>query len=164
LVRSLPVVAESAPMQRLVDMARRVARVDSTVLVTGESGSGKERIARLLHEESRRASGPLIAVNCGAIAETLLEAELFGHARGAFTGAIGERPGLFEAADGGTLFLDEVGEVTPGMQVKLLRVLQAREVRRVGENRSRKINVPCTQLVWVRWRAVRPMLRDAHRH
>jgi two-component system response regulator HydG len=122
-------------------MARRVALVDSTVLITGESGSGKERIARLLHEESKRAAGPLIAVNCGAITETLLEAELFGHARGAFTGATQDRPGLFEAANGGTLFLDEVGEVSPGMQVNLLRVMQVREVRRVGENKSRKVDV-----------------------
>src|SRR6185312_13819710 len=95
----------------------------------------------LLHEASRRAAGPLIAVNCGAIAESLLEAELFGHARGAFTGANGDRPGLFEAANGGTLFLDEVGEVSSGMQVKLLRVMQARELRRVGETKLRRIDV-----------------------
>jgi transcriptional regulator with PAS, ATPase and Fis domain len=118
-----------------------VAKVDSTVLITGESGSGKERIARLVHEESARATGPFIAVNCGAITETLLESELFGHARGSFTGANQDRPGLFEAANGGTLLLDEVGEVSPGMQVKLLRVLQEREVRRVGENKSRRVDV-----------------------
>lgn len=135
------VVARSAPMRQLVELARRLAQVDSTVLISGESGAGKERIARLLHEESRRASGPLIAVNCGAIAESLLEAELFGHARGAFTGANGERSGLFEAANGGTLFLDEVGEVSSGMQVKLLRVMQARELRRVGETKVRRIDV-----------------------
>jgi transcriptional regulator with PAS, ATPase and Fis domain len=128
-------------MRKLMDLARRVAKVDSTVLITGESGSGKERIARLLHAGSKRSAGPFIAVNCGAITETLLEGELFGHARGAFTGATHDRPGLFEAADGGTLLLDEVGEVSPGMQVKLLRVLQEREVRRVGENRSRKVDV-----------------------
>jgi two-component system response regulator HydG len=115
--------------------------VDATVLITGESGSGKERIARLLHDESTRAAGPFIAVNCGAITETLLEGELFGHARGAFTGATHDRPGLFEAANGGTLLLDEVGEVSPGMQVKLLRALQEREIRRVGENKSRKVDV-----------------------
>ncbi len=124
-----------------MDLARRVAKVDSTVLITGESGSGKERIARLVHEESTRAAGPFIAVNCGAITETLLESELFGHARGAFTGATHDRPGLFEAANGGTLLLDEVGEVSPGMQVKLLRALQEREIRRVGENKSRRIDV-----------------------
>jgi len=135
------IVAKSAQIRRLVDLAGRVAKVDSTVLITGESGSGKERIARLLHEESTRAAGPFIAVNCGAITETLLESELFGHARGAFTGAAQDRPGLFEAANGGTLLLDEVGEISPSMQVKLLRVLQEREVRRVGENKSRRIDV-----------------------
>jgi transcriptional regulator with PAS, ATPase and Fis domain len=94
-----------------------------------------------VHEESTRAAGPFIAVNCGAITETLLESELFGHARGAFTGASSDRPGLFEAANNGTLLLDEVGEVSPGMQVKLLRALQEREVRRVGENKSRRVDV-----------------------
>jgi two-component system, NtrC family, response regulator HydG len=137
----LGIVAKSPLMRTLVDLARRVAKVDSTTLITGESGSGKERIARLVHQESTRAAGPFIAVNCGAITETLLEGELFGHARGAFTGATQDRPGLFEAANGGTLLLDEVGEVSPGMQVKLLRALQEREVRRVGENKSRKVDV-----------------------
>ena len=135
------IVAQSRSMQRIVDLGRRVAKVDATVLIIGESGTGKERIARLIHDESTRAAGPFIAVNCGAIAETLLESELFGHARGAFTGANSDRPGLFEAANRGTLLLDEVGEVSPGMQVKLLRVLQEREIRRVGENRSRPVNV-----------------------
>ena len=137
----LGIIAKSPAMRQLVDLARRVAKVDSTVLITGESGSGKERIARLVHEESTRAAGPFIAVNCGAITETLLESELFGHTRGAFTGATQDRPGLFEAANGGTLLLDEVGEVSPGMQVKLLRVLQEREIRRVGENKSRPVDV-----------------------
>jgi transcriptional regulator with PAS, ATPase and Fis domain len=134
-------IAQSPAMRQVVDLARRVAKVDSTVLITGESGSGKERIARLVHEESTRAAGPFIAVNCGAITETLLESELFGHARGAFTGATSDRPGLFEAANSGTLLLDEVGEVSSGMQVKLLRVLQEREIRRVGENKSRRVDV-----------------------
>ncbi|MBI4953758.1 MAG: sigma-54-dependent Fis family transcriptional regulator [Myxococcales bacterium] len=137
----LGIVARSAAMLQVVDLARRVAQVDSTVLITGESGSGKERVARLLHDESTRAAGPFIAVNCGAITESLLESELFGHARGSFTGATQDRPGLFEAANGGTLLLDEVGEVSPGMQVKLLRALQEREVRRVGENKSRRVDV-----------------------
>ena len=137
----LGIVAKSPAMAQLVDLARRLAKVDSTVLITGESGSGKERVARLVHEESARAAGPFVAVNCGAITETLLESELFGHTRGAFTGAAQDRPGLFEAANGGTLLLDEVGEVSPGMQVKLLRALQERELRRVGENKSRKIDV-----------------------
>jgi two-component system response regulator HydG len=141
VAQPLGIVANSHGMRQLVDLTRRVAKVDSTVLITGESGSGKERIARLVHEESTRAAGAFIAVNCGAITETLLESELFGHARGAFTGAAQDRPGLFEAANGGTLLLDEVGEVSPGMQVKLLRVLQAREIRRVGENKSRRVDV-----------------------
>ena len=148
LVRAVPeveeplgFVAKSPKMQQVVDLARRVAKVDATVLITGESGVGKERISRFIHDESTRAAGPFIAVNCGAITETLLESELFGHTRGAFTGAVSDRPGLFEAANGGTLLLDEIGEVSPRMQVKLLRVLQEREIRRVGENKSRPVNV-----------------------
>ena len=137
----LGIVAKSAKMRHVVDLARRVAKVDATVLITGESGVGKERIARLVHDESTRAAGPFVAVNCAAITETLLESELFGHARGAFTGASSDRPGLFEAANHGTLLLDEIGEVSPGMQVKLLRVLQEREIRRVGENKSRPVDV-----------------------
>ncbi|HEV8548716.1 MAG TPA: sigma 54-interacting transcriptional regulator, partial [Polyangiaceae bacterium] len=137
----LGIVAKSPPMRTLVDLARRVAKVDSTTLITGESGSGKERIARLVHEESTRAAGPFIAVNCGAITETLLEGELFGHARGAFTGATQDRAGLFEAANSGTLLLDEIGEVSPGMQVKLLRAVQELEIRRVGETKSRRVDV-----------------------
>jgi len=137
----LDVVAKSPDMQHVVDLAQRVAKVDATVLITGESGVGKERIARLVHDESTRAVGPFIAVNCGAITETLLESELFGHARGAFTGATSDRPGLFEAANRGTLLLDEIGEISLGMQVKLLRVLQEREIRRVGENRNRPVDV-----------------------
>jgi two-component system response regulator HydG len=134
-------VVRSEAMRRVLDLAIRVAKVESTALLTGESGVGKERIARLIHDESPRAARPFVGVNCGAVTETLLESELFGHARGAFTGADRERPGLFESANGGTLFLDEIGEITPGMQVKLLRVLQEKEVRRVGENRSRRIDV-----------------------
>jgi DNA-binding NtrC family response regulator len=137
----LDLMARSPEMRKLMDLARTIAPIDSTVLITGESGTGKERIARFVHEHSAHAAGPFIAVNCGAITETLLESELFGHARGAFTGATSDRPGLFEAANGGTLFLDEVGEISLAMQVKLLRALQEREVRRVGENKSRPINV-----------------------
>ena len=134
-------VVQSEAMERVLDLARRVAKVDSTVLITGESGVGKERIARLIHEESARVAGAFVAINCGAVPEGLLESELFGHAKGAFTGASQDRPGLFEAAGGGTLLLDEIGEVPPPMQVKLLRTLQEREVRRVGENKSRPIDV-----------------------
>jgi len=137
----LGMVARSPAMRQLIDLAQRVARVDSTVLISGESGTGKERVASLVHQASSRAPGPFIAVNCGAITETLLESELFGHVKGAFTGALQERPGLFESANGGTLLLDEVGEVSPAMQVKLLRVLQEREIRRVGESTTRAIDV-----------------------
>jgi DNA-binding NtrC family response regulator/predicted hydrocarbon binding protein len=135
------IVARSPEMHRVMELARTIAKVDSTVLITGESGTGKERVARFVHDQSACADGPFVAVNCGAISESLLESELFGHARGAFTGATADRPGLFEAANGGTLFLDEVGEIPPSMQVKLLRALQEREIRRVGENTSRPINV-----------------------
>ncbi len=135
------IVVRSEAMSRVLELALRIAKVESTALVTGESGVGKERFAKLIHEESPRAGRPFVAVNCGAVAETLLESELFGHARGAFTGADRERAGLFEAADGGTLFLDEIGEVSPGMQVKLLRALQEKEIRRVGESRSRPVDV-----------------------
>ena len=134
-------VLESPAMERVLDLARRVAQVDSTVLITGESGVGKERVARFIHDESARTAGPFVAINCGAVPENLLESELFGHVRGSFTGATQDRVGLFEAANGGTLLLDEIGEVPPAMQVKLLRVLQERQVRRVGENRNRAVNV-----------------------
>ncbi len=134
-------IVRSGAMRRVLDVARRVAKVDSSVLVTGESGVGKERVARLIHDESPRAGRAFVAVNCSAVSESLLESELFGHARGAFTGATTDRPGLFEAASGGTLFLDEVGEIPPPMQAKLLRAVQEREVRRVGENKNRAVDV-----------------------
>ena len=134
-------VAVSDAMKQVLEVCRRVAPVDASVLVTGDSGVGKERVAQLLHTESGRAGGPFIAINCGAIPETLLESELFGHARGSFTGAMDDRQGLFEAAEGGTLFLDEIGEIALRLQPKLLRALQEREVRRIGETLSRAINV-----------------------
>ncbi len=135
------VIARSPGMRRAFDLACRVARVDSTVLLTGESGVGKEVLAHVIHERSGRSGGPFVAINGAALPESLLESELFGHVRGAFSGATSDRPGLFEAANGGTLFLDEIGEVPLGLQAKLLRALQEREVRRLGENRSRKIDV-----------------------
>jgi len=132
---------QGSAMGQLLALAARVAPLDSTVLITGESGVGKERLARWLHGASRRADGPFVAVNCGAFADTLLDSELFGHVRGAFTGAVQDRPGLFEAAQGGTLFLDEIGEVSLAMQVKLLRVIQEREVIRLGETKTRRVDV-----------------------
>jgi DNA-binding NtrC family response regulator len=134
-------VGESPPMQKLFALMRRVAPSDSTVLVRGESGTGKELVARALHRNSRRAEGPFVALNCATLSPTLLESELFGHERGAFTGATGRRIGKLETADGGTLFLDEVGEIPVDLQARLLRVLQEREFERVGGNRPIPVNV-----------------------
>jgi two-component system, NtrC family, response regulator HydG len=135
------ILGRSPAMLRVRELAERVAQVDSTILITGESGVGKEVLARFIHEHSARAAGPFVAINCGAVPESLLESELFGHARGSFTGATQDRIGLFEAAHGGTLFLDELGEVPLSMQVKILRALQEREIRRVGESRNRSVDV-----------------------
>ena len=131
----------SAAMQDLVTQADRAARFDSTILITGESGVGKERLARYVHRRSARATGPFVAANCGAFVEGLIETELFGHVRGAFTGAARDHAGLFEQADRGTLLLDEIGDLSPSLQVRLLRVLQEREVRRVGDTRIRRVDV-----------------------
>jgi two-component system response regulator HydG len=135
------IVGRSAVLRELLDRVVRVAPTDATVLVTGESGTGKELVARALHTASRRADKPFVPVNCAAITETLLESELFGHARGAFTGATRARRGLFEEASGGTLFIDEIGETAPGSQAKLLRAIQEGEIRRVGESLPVKVNV-----------------------
>src|SRR2546428_1336847 len=135
------VVAESAAMRAALDLVARVADHKSTVLITGESGTGKEVVARAIHRAGPRAAGPFVAINCAAIPESLLESELFGHARGAFTGASADAMGLFEAADGGTLLLDEIGELPLGLQAKLLRVLQDGEIRRVGDQRTRRVDV-----------------------
>jgi transcriptional regulator with PAS, ATPase and Fis domain len=134
-------LGSSVEMRRMYAILERVAPTDSTVLVQGETGTGKELAARAIHDASRRARGPFVAVDCGAIAETLIESELFGHVRGAFSGAQGDRAGLFEEADGGTLFLDEIGELPLSLQPKLLRALELREVRRVGANSGRKVDV-----------------------
>ena len=135
------VVGRSPALREVLDRAVRVAATDATVLLTGESGTGKELVARAIHAGSRRGAHPFVPVNCAAITETLLESELFGHARGAFTGAIRARIGLFEEASGGTLFIDEIGETTPGFQAKLLRALQDGEIRRVGESSPVKVDV-----------------------
>ena len=135
------IIAKSREMDRVLDLAQTVARVDTTVLFTGESGVGKELLARYLHDESPRADGPFIAVNCGALPETLLESELFGCVKGAFTGADRDKDGLFEAARGGTIFLDEIGETSAATQVKLLRVLQEKTIRPVGSTAERSIDV-----------------------
>ncbi len=135
------IVGRSARMQELYDLIFHVADSDASVLIRGESGTGKELVARAVHEASGRASGPFVQVNCSALSENLLESELFGHVRGAYTGAVGDRRGRFEEAAGGTLFLDEIGDVSPVVQVKLLRVLQERVIERVGENRSVPVDV-----------------------
>src|SRR4051794_2738135 len=133
-------IARSAAMQDVLELAARVAPLDTTVLVYGESGTGKEFIVRMIHDQSPRAGGPFVSINCAALTETLLESELFGHVRGAFTGAVRDKAGLFEVAGSGTLFLDEIGEIAPTVQAKLLRALQEREIRRVGAERSIKVN------------------------
>jgi DNA-binding NtrC family response regulator len=135
------IVAESGKMQEVLSIVHRVAASTATVLIRGESGTGKELIARAIHYQSPRAQGALVKVNCAALPETLLESEMFGHVRGAFTGAMADKPGRFEAAHGGTIFLDEVGDISPAVQAKLLRVLQEREFERVGSNRPVKVDV-----------------------
>ena len=122
-------------------MLARAAMSSSTVLVIGESGTGKELVARAIHDNSQRRSRRFVAVNCGALAENLLECELFGHVKGSFTGAVSDKRGLFEEANGGTLFLDEIGDITPALQIKLLRVLQENEFKAVGSNETRKVDV-----------------------
>jgi transcriptional regulator with PAS, ATPase and Fis domain len=133
-------IARSPAMEEVLELAARVAPLDTTVLVYGESGTGKEFIVRMIHDQSPRAGAPFVSINCAALTETLLESELFGHVRGAFTGAVRDKAGLFEVAGSGTIFLDEIGEVAPTIQAKLLRALQEREIRRVGAERNIKIN------------------------
>jgi len=135
------IIGKSSAMLNVYDAIRATAKSQVTVLIQGESGTGKELVAAAIHYNSGNSKNPLITVNCSALSETLLESELFGHVKGAFTGAHKDRMGRFEEADGGTIFLDEIGELTPYMQVKLLRVLQEKEIERVGESKKRKINI-----------------------
>jgi len=139
--QSLPGIIGSSPaMQAVYRLTRRVARSKASVLLLGETGTGKELVAKALHRLSMRSNGPFVRVNCGALSESLLESELFGHVRGAFTGAVGNRTGRFEAAHSGTIFLDEINSTTPKLQVKLLRVLQEREFERVGDTQTIRVD------------------------
>ncbi|HMD30414.1 MAG TPA: sigma-54 dependent transcriptional regulator [Candidatus Acidoferrales bacterium] len=151
------IVALSGKMQEVLGLVDRVAQTNSTVLLCGESGVGKDLIARAIHQRSRRSKGPMLKINSTAIPESLLESELFGYERGAFTGAVGSKPGKFELADGGTLFLDEIGDVPPAVQVKLLRVLQEREFERLGGTKTVKVDV---RLVAATNRDLRAALED----
>src|SRR5437879_11370430 len=135
------IIGSAPTMQAVFKLIERVADTDSTILIMGESGTGKELVARALHFNSKRQLGPFVPINCSALPENLLESELFGHRRGSFTGAINDKKGLFQEADGGTIFLDEVGSMSPLLQSRLLRVLQEREVRRVGDNTPVFVNV-----------------------
>ena len=138
---SADLVGDSAPMQRVKKLISKIAPTESSVLVLGETGTGKELAARSIHEQSQRADMPFVAVNCGALPEQLVESELFGHRKGAFTGADTHRKGLIEMANGGTLFLDELGELDKATQVKLLRFLESGELRRIGENEAFHVDV-----------------------
>ena len=135
------IIGESPGLRKVMQQIQLVAPTDASVLITGESGTGKELVARAIHENSSRNGRALVKLNCSAVPEGLFESEFFGHVRGAFTGALKDKPGRFELADGGTLFLDEIGEVPLAMQAKLLRVLQEQELERIGDTRTRKVNV-----------------------
>jgi transcriptional regulator with GAF, ATPase, and Fis domain len=134
-------IGQSAEMRKVFDLVERVADCDSTILITGETGSGKGLIAKAVHQKSKRRQKPFIAINCGAIPENLLESELFGHVRGAFTGATTSKSGKFELADGGTIFLDEIGDMSPDLQVKVLKVLEEGEFEQVGGSKTIQVNV-----------------------
>ncbi|HMJ25332.1 MAG TPA: sigma-54 dependent transcriptional regulator [Pyrinomonadaceae bacterium] len=151
------IIGQSDQMQAVYQMIETVAQVQSTVLITGESGTGKELVARAIHDLSPRAQKPFVSVNCGAFTETLLESELFGYTKGSFTGATANRKGLFEAAEQGTIFLDEIGETSPAMQVKLLRVLQERKVRPVGAHEETEVN---TRVIAATNRDLSAMVKD----
>jgi two-component system response regulator AtoC len=161
LAESMPVTEIIGATPKMVEIYKKVAkvaRIESPVLIVGESGSGKELVARAIHANSGRASAPFIVINCGALPETLLESELYGHERGAFTGATNQRKGLLESASGGTLFLDEISETSLGFQVKLLRVIQEREIRRVGSNETIEVDI---RLVAATNRDLRDMVRTS---
>jgi two-component system response regulator PilR (NtrC family) len=134
-------IGESPQMKRIYDLIRRVATTKTNILISGESGTGKELVARAIHEQSLRSDKPFVVINCAGIPETLIESELFGYKKGAFTGASTDKAGLFEAADGGTVFIDEIGELSPAIQVKLLRVIQEKTFTRIGETRERTVDV-----------------------
>src|SRR5947208_14849509 len=151
------IIGQSDQMQALYQMIETVAQVQSTVLVTGESGTGKELVARAIHDLSPRAEKPFVSINCGAFTETLLESELFGYVKGSFTGANTNRKGLFEAAERGTIFLDEIGEMSPAMQVKLLRVLQERKLRPVGATEETVVD---TRVIAATNRDLASMVKD----
>src|SRR5436190_5207466 len=151
------IIGQSDQMQAVYQMIETVAQVQSTVLITGESGTGKELVARAIHDLSPRARKPFVSINCGAFTETLLESEMFGYVKGSFTGATANRKGLFEAAEQGTIFLDEIGEMSPAMQVKLLRVLQERKVRPVGAHEETEIN---TRVIAATNRDLSTMVKD----
>lgn len=140
-LEGIEIIGESPKLKEVLKIVKKVAPTDSTVLITGESGTGKELIVKLLHKLSPRANKPLVPINCGAIPKDLLESELFGHEKGAFTHAFRSRPGRFELADGGTIFLDEIGELDPSLQVKILRVIQEKEIERLGAVKSKKVDV-----------------------
>ena len=156
----LPGIIGSSPaMQRVYELTRKVAKSNASVLLLGETGTGKERIASAVHALSRRSSGPFVQVNCGALSESLLESELFGHVRGAFTGAVGNRTGRFEAAHGGTIFLDEINSTTLHLQVKLLRVLQEREFQRVGDTQTLRTD---TRIIAASNKSLWDLVREGH--
>lgn len=135
------ITTRNVRMQKVLDMARKVAATDSTILITGESGTGKTLLAKTTHDASQRAKGPFAVVNCATLSENLLESELFGHVRGSFTGAVKDKAGRLQVADGGTVFLDEIGEISPSLQTKLLRFLQEREFERVGDTKTIRVDV-----------------------
>ena len=155
--KSLNLIGNSLAMQKLHDQIETVAREEATVLITGESGSGKELVARAIHDLSNRADRPFIPINCGALTETLLESELFGFIKGAFTGAVSSRQGMFESAHRGSIFLDEIGDMSPAMQVKVLRVLQERRVRRIGSPSETVID---TRVIAATHRDLLPMVDE----